>query len=189
MNSDGFDVQFPRLAALLRYWNQKRRARPMPARRDIDPIEIPSLLPIVVLARVKGGEVRMRIMGEDAVDIYRRDVRDREVRDFEFGAFTKSWVGAFDLVIASEAPAVAAGLLTLDARACRAETVLMPLSDEAGALSHVFGGLVIRPIARDDPMPMPLSANYVLPLARGRDDNIETRMTRLIRARGRGRIG
>jgi hypothetical protein len=185
MNSDDIDVQFPRLAALLRYWNQKRRSRPMPARRDIDPVEIPSLLPIVVLARVKGTETRMRVMGEDALDIYGRDVRDRDVRDFDFGAFTKSWVGAFDLVIASEAPAVAAGQFAVDGHSCRAETVLMPLSDEAGALSHVFGGLVIRPIARDEPAPIPPTASYVLPLARRNDDSVESRMTRLFNVRGR----
>ena len=189
MNSDDIDVQFPRLAALLRYWSQKRRGRPMPARRDIDPVEIPSLLPIVVLARVKGNDVRMRVMGEDAIDIYGRDVRDRDVRDFDFGAFTKPWTGAFDLVLDTLAPAVAAGQFAMEAQTCRAETVLMPLSDETGALSHVFGGLVIRPIARDDPMPLPPSASYVLPLARAHADNVDTRMTRLFHARGRGRTG
>ena len=44
-----------RLRALYEYWMEKRGDRAMPARADIDPTEIPDLLPIVGLADVIEG--------------------------------------------------------------------------------------------------------------------------------------
>ncbi|HUC60508.1 MAG TPA: PAS domain-containing protein [Alphaproteobacteria bacterium] len=185
MTTEETDVQFPRLAAVLRYWNRKRGTRQMPARRDIDPVEIPSLLPVVLLAEIDGAEARMRLMGEEAAHAFRRDVRGCSVRDFEFGAFTASWIEAFELVIASSAPAVAAGTCALDAHPCRVETVLAPLADDAGALSHVFGGLVVRPVARDEPAPVKTLETYVLPLVRRGAEAAEERHARVFRTRGR----
>ena len=85
MNSQGVTVSTMRDLLLRRqatsvllqgydYWDSKRGARTMPARRDIDPIEIKALLPHVVLMDVlreaKPGwplDFRYRVMGS-AVD-------------------------------------------------------------------------------------------------------------------------
>jgi hypothetical protein len=51
----------------LAYWEAKRGARRMPARRDLDPTEIPRLLANVILADVLPGEAvdfRFRLVGE-----------------------------------------------------------------------------------------------------------------------------
>jgi hypothetical protein len=59
----------PPSAALLQrgleYWQGKRGARRMPARRDIDPIEIPDLLPNIVLVDVERDplDFRYRLIG------------------------------------------------------------------------------------------------------------------------------
>lgn len=39
--------------ASLRYWLEKKGDRPMPSRADIDPIDIPKLLPYVILLNVR----------------------------------------------------------------------------------------------------------------------------------------
>jgi hypothetical protein len=54
------------LSALFRYWDEKRTGRVMPARRDIDPIEMgPRLLPHLMLCEFadKGTRIRFRLVG------------------------------------------------------------------------------------------------------------------------------
>lgn len=54
------------LGALFRYWDRKRNGRAMPARRDIDPIEMgPKLLPHLMLCELgeHGDRIRFRLVG------------------------------------------------------------------------------------------------------------------------------
>jgi hypothetical protein len=54
------------LGALFRYWDKKRNGRAMPARRDIDPIEMgPKLLPHLMLCELAdhGSRIRFRLVG------------------------------------------------------------------------------------------------------------------------------
>jgi hypothetical protein len=54
------------LGALFRYWDKKRNGRAMPARRDIDPIEMgPKLLPHLMLCELadRGNRIRFRLVG------------------------------------------------------------------------------------------------------------------------------
>jgi len=60
----------PVLGSLLRYWQQKRGARSLPSRRDIDPLEMgPDLLPHLVLTDLfdRGTRVRFRLVGTTVV--------------------------------------------------------------------------------------------------------------------------
>jgi hypothetical protein len=59
----------PRFRALLDWWERKRAGRPLPDRRDIDPVELgPALLPHLVLADLVGGEdCRYRLVGTEVV--------------------------------------------------------------------------------------------------------------------------
>ena len=56
------------------YWLSKRQGRLMPARADIDPVEIPTLLPYVVLIDVvEPLNFRYRLIGTEARSIMRRN--------------------------------------------------------------------------------------------------------------------
>jgi hypothetical protein len=48
---------------LFAYWLSKRGSRAMPARRDINPADIPRLLPFLVLVEKVDGELRYRLVG------------------------------------------------------------------------------------------------------------------------------
>jgi hypothetical protein len=54
------DITDPELRALYSYWISKRGTRRMPRRADIDPVDIPSLLPSVFLVDVGGPPLRFR---------------------------------------------------------------------------------------------------------------------------------
>jgi hypothetical protein len=55
------------LKDLLTYWNARRGERSMPARADIDPVDIPSLLPHIVLVETGEtlGDFRYRLCGTE----------------------------------------------------------------------------------------------------------------------------
>ena len=60
------------LGAVLRYWEKKRGKRRMPARRDIDPIEMDRrVLPQLMLCEVSahGNLVRFRLVGTSLAKI------------------------------------------------------------------------------------------------------------------------
>ena len=68
-------LRYDSLRRGLAYWHSKRRGRPMPARRDLDPIEIPHLLPWVLLIDVLCDplDFRYRLIGTEVVAVSRRD--------------------------------------------------------------------------------------------------------------------
>src|ERR1700691_1946571 len=56
----------PRLELAYEYWLRKAAGRKLPRRRDIDPIEIPKLLPDVMLVDVEpDGRYRYRLIGTE----------------------------------------------------------------------------------------------------------------------------
>ena len=59
-------VTDPRLEQAYYYWRDKTAGRPMPSRADIDPVEIPKLLPDVMLVeRLDDGRYRYRLIGTE----------------------------------------------------------------------------------------------------------------------------
>jgi hypothetical protein len=135
-----------RLRALLRYWAEKSADRTMPFRRQIEPTEIPRLLPIVLLADVTRTGARMRLLGSEATNAYGKETRGTAIAEIQFGDFTVPWLEAFLRVIRSAQPASAAGTYRRGNELCRIETVLTPLTEDGSSVSQVFGGLLIRPI-------------------------------------------
>src|SRR5258706_4642995 len=59
---------------LYRYWDGTRNGRLMPARRDIDPADIPALLPHVSLIHKPDGQFRFRLVGSAAAEQFGRDL-------------------------------------------------------------------------------------------------------------------
>ena len=61
----------PYLRKALAYWQRKRGERRMPRRVDIDPVEIPDLLPYVRLADVVApGQYRYRVVGTEVEQLH-----------------------------------------------------------------------------------------------------------------------
>jgi hypothetical protein len=71
----------PRLTRLYRYWWDKRRDGRPPSRADLDPIDIPDLLPILNLLEVSWEPLgfRHRLVGTEVVDWLERDATGQDV--------------------------------------------------------------------------------------------------------------
>jgi hypothetical protein len=157
-----------RLRALVRYWNEKRGKRDMPCRAEIDPIEIAGLLPIALIADTRDGPARIRLIGSETTDAYGRELRGLTIDQIEFGDFTPRWREAFGQVIASTAPVAAAGTFRAPPELRSVEVALMPMAGDDGVPAFIFGGMVIRQIARgivrSSAKPTPAGRNGSLPL-------------------------
>ena len=167
-------VSSRRLRALIRYWNDKRGDRPMPRRAQIDPIEIPQLLPIVLIADVTSAGVRMRLLGTEATSAYGQETRGCLVSEIQFGEFTSYWRDAFALVAASAAPASAGGAFRTGNLSCGVEMVLLPLTNDDVAVSQIFGGLLVRSLPLAGLFERPVPRTYIAPFA----DQIDAELQR-----------
>jgi hypothetical protein len=142
---DGDGVKNARLQGILRYWNEKRGDRAMPSLRQIDPIEIPKLLPIILIADILPAITRMRLLGTDSTNAYGRETRGRDVNELNLGDFSPFWQEAFALVRGTGKPALASGPYRNGQELLDVESVLAPLSDDGATITHILGGLLIRP--------------------------------------------
>lgn len=146
---NGAQIGSIRLRALMRYWNEKRGSRPMPLRLQIDPIEIPNALPIVLLAEITPAGPRMRLLGTEATNAYGQETRGHLVHQIQFGEFDVTWQDAFVRATQSAMPVIAAGTYSRGTEICRVETLLLPLTVDGHSVNQIFGGLVIRPLAHE----------------------------------------
>jgi len=97
-----------RLRELVTYWNARRAGRTMPARADIDPVDIPHLLRSLRLIDVERAPrlaFRYRVVGTESVRRMRRDITGQHIDESVFGAHAAEVFHAHAYVV-TEAAAV-----------------------------------------------------------------------------------
>ncbi len=141
-----------RLRALFGYWREKRGDRAMPVRADLDPLEIPTLLPIVWLVDVLdgGARFRYRLMGTEIVDVDGHDPTgrflDEVLPDSDYADY---WVGLFREVTRERRPLYGESDFRGRGRIeRRVRHLLMPLSRDGRAVDMIFGGQVTAAFGR-----------------------------------------
>ncbi len=138
-------VADPHLLALLRYWLAKRGARPIPARRDIDPVEIaPDLLPHLVLADLleRGTHVRFRLVGTAVVKRLGADPTGRYLERELRGGWFDALASLYRLVYAERAPVYAESELCWGTgRTMRVANLLLPLAQDGPDPAIALSGL------------------------------------------------
>jgi hypothetical protein len=84
---DFLEVCLPETAAFYRYWDSKRRGRAMPARSDLDPMEMRRWLPGVILVDVLENPKRLiyRVVGTRSVDMRDSEVTGQPVEQGRHG--------------------------------------------------------------------------------------------------------
>jgi hypothetical protein len=139
--SDPATLNAPRLREAYLYWDAKRRDRLMPTRSDIDPVEIPRLLPYVILIEVvrEPLDFRYRLIGTQARDIMRQDFTGKcfsEIRGK--GKESALWYGC-EAVVRSKAPISEKTPYVGPERFLRnCENVLLPLSNDRVNVTMIF---------------------------------------------------
>ena len=135
-----------RLRALFGYWREKRGDGAMPARADLDPLEIPTLLPIVGLVDVLdgGARFRYRLVGTEIVEVDGHDPTGRFLDEAPpDSGYADYLIGLFREVTRERRPLYG----ECDFRGPghierRVRHLLMPLSCDGRAVDMIFGGQV-----------------------------------------------
>jgi hypothetical protein len=132
-----------RLQEAFEYWRGKAAGRPMPCRADIDPTEIPRLLPHVMLVDVlDGGRYRYRLIGTENASAHGFEATGRYLDEVLPGSEYKAHVlGLYDesvrerRALYSESLFFSPGLATPERHT---KVLFMPLGDDGQTPSRVF---------------------------------------------------
>lgn len=132
-----------RVRQLHDYWQSLRRGRSIPARDDIDPVAIWSLLPNVHLSEWHHDpdRVRCRLAGTEIVAALGFEIRGRWLHEFHKDPKDLAeTIALFRRVEARRAPVIgrtfdASGRLGVDTF----EWILCPLGDDDGPVTHFVG--------------------------------------------------
>jgi hypothetical protein len=124
----------PNTRAIYEYWLAKRGARQMPARADIDPLDMPrGLLPGITLVDVVPDERRYvyRLVGTEDVEVRGQDPTGKSVVEGFFGPSLDDVLGSYDRVVSSRAPFLdPTHFKSTNGRYMTEETIFLPLSDD-----------------------------------------------------------
>jgi hypothetical protein len=147
------DLTEPQPRAAYAYWCSKRGMRAMPAPGDIDPVEIPRLLPFVTLIQVLPGEPAdylYRIEGEALRMAFGLNRRGKRLSALEgvLGAAHAGFRARLEQVRLGAAPLAHTSLLvSMGFRFFSLQSVLLPLSQDGAQVDRIFActGFVARP--------------------------------------------
>ncbi len=134
-----------RLRALQLYWDSKRGERAMPARADLDPVEIPELLPYVVLVDTAETleDFRYRLVGTEVCAGFERDPTGVRFADL---ARTENFDEVYDgywRTIRERTPQHFHGPLGSADGPIQFSRLTLPLSRDGNHVDMILGGIVI----------------------------------------------
>ncbi len=146
-----------RVRARLGYWREKRGDHAMPARADLDPLDIPTLLPIVGLIDVLdgGARFRYRLIGTEIVEVGGHDPTGRFLDEVlpEWG-YADYLIGLFREVTRERRPLYGESDFRGPGRMeHRVRRLLMPLSGDGQAVDMIFAGQVAAASGRSTRTP------------------------------------
>lgn len=159
----------PELLRLLDYWRSKRRGRPMPSRKDIDPTEIPWALSRVFLVDYSPQEgFRYRLAGAEIASAFgRANMTGLVFSDFFSPANARFVEQRWMPLVRDRCVVVMTGMIYFVAeRTPIGERILLPLAEEAdGPVTGALGMAVCEWITGTVPREVRLSQIEYLPIA------------------------
>lgn len=139
---DGVD---PRIAALRRYWDDLRGRRGMPSRADIDPADIPRLLPSLFLVDVGStvDDLRWRLAGTEVVRLFGLELTGRPVGAGMLPTAGRLMRARFAFVARNARPSYATGVMQAERNDHTPfQRLLLPLSSDGVRVDMLVGILV-----------------------------------------------
>lgn len=133
------------LALIYDYWRVKREVRGgvLPARADVDPLELRSLLKYIVLADVVDGgrRIRFRLVGTTMVENFGEDFTGRHLDEIMSGSYAEFIHGLFLDAIHRRAAVYSESRFRWDVgRATSTRRLMMPLASDGETVDMVMVG-------------------------------------------------
>ena len=141
-------VYEPRLRDLNGYWVDKCHGRSMPARADIDPVELKRHLANLVLVDVSGppSQFRFRLAGTDIVARYGAELTGRNLNDIDLGSDLAAIKEQYEATVLERTPTYCRHFIeTKKRKHLNYERLLMPLSEDGSTVNMLLGGIYPLP--------------------------------------------
>ena len=134
----------PELKQLYAYWDGRRNGRTMPSRADIDPLDIPRLLPFVVLVDVLNDprDYQYRLVGTDVTESIGVDFTGTRLSESNSKkVFERIWVD-YDRAADEHQPVYTEDRVAWQGREfLRYKRIALPLSDDGEQVNMLLLGL------------------------------------------------
>jgi hypothetical protein len=133
------------LRALYEYWDKIRGDRAMPRRADIDPSDIPKLLPHIIMFGVgpEGGDYTARLVGEEVVRFVGQNITGRPAGSSMAPRAAEMMIKILDAVATERVPKFRAGKAHWhkDKTYRDFEASFLPLSSDGETVNIILGGV------------------------------------------------
>lgn len=139
------NVSDPRLKRLYDYWVEKKGARRMPARADLDPLDMIYVLGDLMLVEVIDEAVprfRIRLHGSNLAARAGYDLTGKILDELPHNEFRSIVKEAWTEVVATAEPRHCLQDAVLDGRLYRYESIVLPLSPDGERVNMELVGLV-----------------------------------------------
>ena len=138
----------PRLRELHDHWLGMRAGRHMPSRADFDPVDVPRLLPHLLLFDVEPGtdRLKVRVAGTLVVEMYGGDYTGRYFDEIDFGDRRTAVLQGYSVCLRTRQPYISEQTYWTPLKiARRVERLILPLSDDDATVTHILTGLEFKP--------------------------------------------
>jgi hypothetical protein len=139
------DITDPKLRRLHDYWAIRRGSRKMPARADLEALEMAFAMGNIILVDVLPGTpplFRIRLHGTTLVDRVGFDLTGKMLDEMKETEFREMSRRSFIKVVRTGEPLHATADRAIDGRSARYESIIMPLSDDGERVDKLLIGLV-----------------------------------------------
>ena len=145
-----------KLRRLYDYWHSRRPGDAYPSRRDIDPVDIPDLLPNIFLLDVIGDaqDFVFRLAGTLVEDAFSMPLRGKSITEIQRDAGTPIPVAHHVEVARGGGPRYREGEMLVAGRDhWKTHRLLLPLSSDGRAVDVLLGGAIFLLGGRINEMP------------------------------------
>lgn len=129
------------LRQLYAYWDARRGTRSMPARGDLDPVDLKQLLPMLILIDVVADARRYiyRLVGTHEVEQRGRDPTGKSIIEAYYGESAEDTTLYLDRVVETRAPVLYRGTYQpLATRTQRDDVLFLPLSRDGETVNMIL---------------------------------------------------
>ncbi|HWB49396.1 MAG TPA: PAS domain-containing protein [Stellaceae bacterium] len=139
------EIGHPKLRRLYDYWDGKRQGRKMPARADLDPLDMTFIVGNVILVDIvdrSPPRFRIRLHGTNLVQRAGYELTGKMLDELPVTEYRKLAVQSFTQVATTAEVLHGRRDRIFDGRIARYETVIMPLSDDGERVDRLIIGLI-----------------------------------------------
>jgi len=139
------EIRNPDLRRLYDYWSERRGARKMPSRADLDPLDMTFIMGNVILVDVLSEtppRFRIRLHGTNLVQYVGYELTGKMLDELPQTEFREAARQTFTHVIKTREPFRHRRDRIIEDRLHRYETVVMPLSSDGEQVDRLLVGLI-----------------------------------------------